>query len=255
MTILSKKGIEVACGVLGDKIRAINQPFIKYITKKMPYITLKIAQSLDGKIATKTGDSQWITSQAARKFAHKIRSNFDAIMVGINTVLRDNPRLDPTQKTKKFYKVVLDTNLKINPALRIFSGVSNSSVVIATSKESLIKKAKRVKDLVNRGAILLGIKKDSALLDIKDMLSKLAQLEITNILVEGGGRVAGSLLDKKLIDEVLFFVSPKIIGGSESISSIQGRGIEKISQAKELKDVKIKKIGEEVLVQGLLNKY
>ncbi|MFC1708522.1 bifunctional diaminohydroxyphosphoribosylaminopyrimidine deaminase/5-amino-6-(5-phosphoribosylamino)uracil reductase RibD [Candidatus Omnitrophota bacterium] len=257
MGILKKCGIKVASGMLGNRVRDINQPFIKYITKNVPYVTLKVAQSLDGKIATKTGDSKWITSKESRQFAHKIRNNFDAIMVGINTVLKDNPLLNPEKiiKGKRFYKIVLDTHLKVKPNMRIFNNSSDLPVIIATSNESLTSRVKKIKPLINKGAIILGVEKDKSLLSVKDLLRKLAQLEITNILVEGGGRVAGSLLDQNLIDAVLFFISPKIIGGSESVSSIYGKGIRRIKQAKELKDVGIERLGEDLLIRGVMKKY
>lgn len=255
--ILIKNRIKVISGALEDRIKDMNQPFIKYITKNMPYVTLKLAQSLDGKIATKTGDSQWITSPESRKFSHKLRNNFDAIMVGINTVLKDNPFLNPEKKIegKRFYKIILDTHLKILPSLRIFNNASDFPVIIATCKESLIKRAQKARALVKKGAIILGIEKDRGILNIKELLQNLSKLEITNILVEGGGRLAGSLLDKDLIDYVLFFISPKIIGGKESIASIYGEGIRKIKQAKALRGIKIERIGSDLLIQGALKKY
>lgn len=257
LKILAKKRIKVISGVLEDQIKSANQPFIKYIIKNMPYVTLKLAQSLDGKIATKTGDSQWITNLESRSLSRKIRNNYDAIMVGINTVLKDNPLLSPAKKIKgkRFYKIILDTRLRIMPNFRIFKDVSDFSIIIATSKESLIKRAKKVKALVKKGAIILGVEKDRGALDIKKLLQNLSKLEITNILVEGGGRLAGSLLDKDLIDYALFFISPKVIGGKKSIASIYGKGIRKIKQAKSLKDIKIERIGSDLLIQGALKKY
>ncbi|MFC1645723.1 bifunctional diaminohydroxyphosphoribosylaminopyrimidine deaminase/5-amino-6-(5-phosphoribosylamino)uracil reductase RibD [Candidatus Omnitrophota bacterium] len=257
MKILRKHGIKVISGVLEERIREINQPFIKYITKNMPYVTLKVAQSLDGKIATKTGDSKWITSQSSRKFAHKMRNNFDAIMVGINTVLKDDPLLNPDKaiKGKKFYKVILDTHLKVKTTMRVFNNTENYPVIIATCKESLIKKSRKIRSLINKGSIVLGIEKDNGLIDAKDLLSKLAQLEITNILVEGGGRLAGSLLDKNLIDYVLFFISPIIIGGGDSISSIYGKGVNRIKDALLLKTIKTQRFDRDLLIEGAVKQY
>ncbi len=254
---LKKSGIKVISGTLANRIRDINQPFMKYITRNMPYVTLKVAQSLDGKIATKTGDSKWITSIASRKFSHRIRSNFDAIMVGVNTVLKDNPWLNPEKKTKgkKFYKIVLDTHLKINPATRLFKNSSDFPVIIATCKESLMNKSNKIKSLINRGAIILGIEKEKSLLNIKDLLHKLALLEITNILVEGGSRLSGSLLDKNLIDYAMFFIAPKIIGGCDSISSIQGRGFSRIKDVLLLQTVKTRSCGSDLLIEGALRRY
>jgi diaminohydroxyphosphoribosylaminopyrimidine deaminase/5-amino-6-(5-phosphoribosylamino)uracil reductase len=255
--ILKSNGIKVKAGVLAGEIRMVNQPFIKYITTDLPYITVKSAQSLDGKIATRSGDSKWITSEASRKFSRQIRNNFDAIMVGINTVLKDNPLLNPDRhiKGKKFYKIVLDTNLKINSRMHIFNECNVYPVVIATSRDSILKKPKAVKSLVAKGAIVLGAEKKNGLLDAKDLLKKLAQLEIINILAEGGAKLIGSLIDEDLADYVLFFISPKIIGGKDAVTSVQGRGVDKLSSVKKIRNVKIKNLGEDLLIEGAIKEY
>lgn len=255
--ILKNHNISAISGVSEYRIKGINQPFIKYITKNMPYVTVKIAQSLDGKIATKTGDSKWITSLASRKFAHKIRNNFDAIMVGVNTLLKDNPLLSPEKKAKgkKFYKIILDTHLKAKTGMRIFRDLSDFPVIIATSKESIAKKTKNIKSLVKKGAIILGIDKKHGFIDIKELLKQLVQLEIIDVLVEGGGRVAGSLFDEKLVDYVLFFISPKIIGGSESVLSIQGIGVDRIREVQALRKTKITRLGQDLLLEGAIKAY
>ncbi|MDD5355708.1 MAG: bifunctional diaminohydroxyphosphoribosylaminopyrimidine deaminase/5-amino-6-(5-phosphoribosylamino)uracil reductase RibD [Candidatus Omnitrophica bacterium] len=255
--ILNAHRIKTDCGVLEEDISEINQPFIKYITKNISYITLKVAQSLDGRIALRNGESKWITSRGSRRFAHGIRSDFDAIMVGINTVLKDDPSLSPCKsiKNKKFYKIVLDTNIKAKQGMRIFSDARRFPVIIAASKGSVVRKPKAVKSLVKKGAIILGIEARNGLLDIKDLLRKLAQLEIINILVEGGGRVVGSLLDEGSVDYAMFFIAPKIIGGKDSILSIQGKGINRILDATRIGDIKIKRFGEDLLLEGKIKKY
>jgi diaminohydroxyphosphoribosylaminopyrimidine deaminase/5-amino-6-(5-phosphoribosylamino)uracil reductase len=257
INILKNNHIATRVGILSEKIREINQPFIKYITKGMPYITVKIAQSLDGKIATRSGESKWITSEASRAFSHAIRNNFDAIIVGVNTILKDNPLLSPAKhiKNKKFYKIVLDTDLKVSCRMRIFNDYKKYPVVVATSKRSIINKQKAVKSLIEKNAIILGIGEKNKLLDLKDLLRKLAQLEIINILVEGGGRTVGSLLDEDLIDYALFFISPKIIGGKDSIASIQGKGATKLSSAKKLTGMKMRNFGEDLLLEGAVKQY
>lgn len=256
LKILKNHNIDVISGVLEKSIRKINQPFVKYIARAIPYVTLKIAQSLDGKIATKTGDSKWISSIASRKFAHKIRDDFDAIMVGINTVLKDNPLLNTQKKKgKKFYKIILDTNLKVKSSMRIFSDSSRFPVIIVTSKESLINNNRKIRTLINSGSIILGVDKKEGLLDLKDLLKKLAQLEITNVLVEGGGRVAGSFFDENLVDCVLIFISPKIIGGKESVSGIQGKGVNKLVDSRKIKEVNLRQFNRDLLIEGIIQEY
>jgi diaminohydroxyphosphoribosylaminopyrimidine deaminase/5-amino-6-(5-phosphoribosylamino)uracil reductase len=275
--ILRRNKIKVITGILEYEARLINQPFIKFITKKIPYITYKTGQSLDGKIATKSGDSKWVTSDYSRDYSHRIRDNFDAIMVGANTVLKDNPNLSLNKKIvhKKFYKVILDSELKIDIKARIFNDVQDFPVIIAVSKEVLIEKADKVNALYKRfnvadkgvqhprgcwtpdgRLIIIGVDKaKDKLLNLKDLLRKLAKMEIASILVEGGGELAGSLFDKNLVDKVMFFISPKIVGGRDSVLSVQGVGIDKMCDAKILKNRKIKNFGEDFLVEGIINEY
>ena len=256
LKILRNHNIKVVSGILEKLIKRTNQPFIKYITKALPYVTVKVAQSLDGKIASRTGESKWITSSASRKFAHEIRDEFDAIIVGINTVLKDDPLLNPHgKKKKKYYKVILDTNLKIKSSMRIFKDSSRFPVIIATSKESIVRNNRKIMSLISEGSTILGIDKKNGLLDLKDLFDKLAQLEIINVLVEGGGKVVGSLFDDNLVDYVLFFVSPKIIGGRESVLSIEGRGVNRIVDAAQIKEVRLKQFDKDLLIEGIIKEY
>ncbi|MFH1187711.1 MAG: bifunctional diaminohydroxyphosphoribosylaminopyrimidine deaminase/5-amino-6-(5-phosphoribosylamino)uracil reductase RibD [bacterium] len=284
--ILQKNNIKTTIGVLRKKAKSINQPFIKFTTKKLPYITYKTGQSLDGKIATKTGDSQWVTSSVSRDYSRKMRDNFDAIMVGMNTVLKDNPKLSLNKKIvhKKFYKIIIDTDFKINPKAKLFKDAKDFPVVIATSKEALIQQADKAAMMcekfnipysktlpltpsagggirgktlsIRQNLIIIAVDKTKdKLLNLKDLLRKLAKMEITNILVEGGGQLAGSLFDQKLVDKVMFFIAPKIVGGKDAVLSVQGCGIDKMRDAKILKNIEIKKMGEDLLVEGVVNEY
>jgi len=244
---LREYGIKVEVGLLEDKLRRLNEPFIKYITKRAPFVTVKIAESLDGKIATIDGDSKWITSDKSRAYAHRIRSEFDAIMVGVNTVIRDNPNLDAWFSKKHPVKVVTDSQLSTPQNAAIFSG--NSPVVIVTlpsrpGQETDNRKA------VTEKAKILEVKEKSGQINLRDMFKKLAQMEITNILVEGGGTLIGALFDEGLVDRVMFFISPKIIGGKESLSSVMGRGVSRIDKAFKLKNIKVRRIAEDILVEG-----
>jgi len=254
---LRKQGIKVRLGLLDKEARLINQSFIKNMTKRLPYVTLKIGESLDGKIATRTGDSKWITCSQSRDLARKLRNEVDAIMVGINTVLKDNPTLNPQGyiKTKKYYKVVLDTNLRITKDAALFKDIKRFPVIIVTSKESFKKANNKKKSLLNKSAIILVVDKEGKVLDLKDVMKKLLYFDITHIFLEGGGDVSGSFVDGDLVDRILFFISPKIIGGSEAISSVAGRGVNALSETKNLQDIKVKKVGTDILVEGLINKY
>lgn len=257
ISILRKHKIRVQCGVLRAAIRATNQAFVKYITKQKPYLTVKVAQSIDGKIATAGGDSQWITSPAARRYAHRLRNHYDAIMVGLRTVAADNPLLNPlgVPRGKKFYKIIVDTSLAIPTALRIFKDSLRFPVIIAASKDAIARRRKKVASLTQKGAVVLGVETKGLHLDLSDLMRTLAELEITNIVVEGGGRLIGSLFDEKLVDYALFFIRPGIIGGSEAISSIQGKGISRVAAIRTLSDIRLQRIGGDLLVEGALHRY
>ncbi len=244
---LREKNIKVKVGFLETELKKLNAPFIKYITKKMPYVTVKVGQSLDGKIATKTGDSKWITSDKSRAYAHRLRRNYDAIMVGVNTVLRDNPTLNVWFSKRQPLKIIVDSQLSTPQDANIFS--PNREVVIVTLPVRPGQETANRKILEGKAKVL-EVKERAGQINLKDMMKKLAQLEITNIFVEGGGTLIGSLFDEGLVDKVLFFVSPKVIGGKDAISSVMGRGISRIEKAVKLKNVKIKRIGEDFLVEG-----
>lgn len=248
--ILRNSKIKVKVGFLEDKLRLINEVFIKYITKRIPYITVKVGQSLDGKIATRSGDSKWITSDKSRALAHRLRSNYDAIMVGVNTVLRDNPRLSAPSSNKRLIKIVVDSQLSTSQDANIFS--KESQVIIATLATPPGQETENRKILTQKAKIL-EVKEKAGQINLKDMLKKLAQEEISNILVEGGGTLIGTLFDDGLVDRVLFFISPKIIGGKNAISSVMGQGVVRVDKSIKLKDVKLKRIGEDFLVEGYVN--
>jgi len=246
--ILKQNNIKVKTGLLEEKLKKLNEAFIKYITKRMPYVTVKVGQSLDGKIATKSGDSKWITSDKSRAYAHKLRQNYDAIMVGVNTVLRDNPTLNVWFSKRQPLKIVVDSQLSTPADANIF--LKNSRVVIVTLPVKQGQETENRKILAQKAKIL-EVKEKAGQINLKDMMKKLAQsLEVSNILVEGGGTLIGSLFDEGLIDKMLFFISPKIIGGKEAISSVMGKGVSRIDNAVKLKDIKLKRIGEEILIEG-----
>jgi diaminohydroxyphosphoribosylaminopyrimidine deaminase/5-amino-6-(5-phosphoribosylamino)uracil reductase len=245
--ILRQQKIKVRVGFLEDKLKKLNEVFIKYITKRIPFVTVKVGQSLDGKIATRTGDSQWITSDRARVYAHRLRSNYDAIMVGVNTILRDNPRLDVWFSQKQPIKIIVDSQLSTPQEANIFS--RKSSVIIATLPVKPGQETANRKTLAQKAKVL-EVKEKAGQINLKDMLKKLAQLGISNILVEGGGTLIGALFDEGLVDKILFFISPKIIGGKEAISSVMGRGIARMDRAMKLKQVQLKRIGEDFLIEA-----
>ncbi|MCM8784075.1 MAG: bifunctional diaminohydroxyphosphoribosylaminopyrimidine deaminase/5-amino-6-(5-phosphoribosylamino)uracil reductase RibD [Candidatus Omnitrophica bacterium] len=250
---LREKGIEVEVGILEDEARKINEVFVKYITQRIPFIIVKVAQSLDGKITTKTGESKWITSEKARTFAKELRNEVDAVVVGVNTIIKDNPLLNPAFKTlnsKVYYKIILDSRLRMPLKARVLSEKSIGKLIIATTKYA---PKRRMQEFKNRAEVIVVNDKDGRV-DLKTLARKLFEKEIAHVLVEGGGETIASFLEGKLVDKIYFFISPKIIGGREAITSVEGEGVEKLNKAILLKNTAIKRIGDDFLISGYIKK-
>ncbi len=246
---LRSNGIRVREGILQADLRRMNDYFIKYITKGMPFFTAKSAQTLDGKIATKNGDSKWITSEASRAFAHELRNDFDAIMVGINTVLADDPSLSPVPLRKNIKKIVVDSRLRLPPTARIFRGTLAEDVWVATTSAASPQKRAQ---LEKRGVNILECPHATGGVDLTALGKLLAQMEIANVLIEGGSTLLGSALKIKLVDKWMCLTAPKVLGDERALGSVRGLRAHKIRQALMLKQVTVRKIGPDILVEGYL---
>ncbi|MBU3911208.1 MAG: bifunctional diaminohydroxyphosphoribosylaminopyrimidine deaminase/5-amino-6-(5-phosphoribosylamino)uracil reductase RibD [Candidatus Omnitrophica bacterium] len=249
--ILTKNGIDVSIGLLNGWAKELNEVFIKYITKGMPFVTLKTAESLDGKIATKKYDSKWITSELSRDYVHRLRSEADAILVGVNTIIKDNPLLT-SRRNRSPIKVVLDPYLNVPETANIFSKKSPSLNIIAVLKDVLNKKAviEKIRRLSKKGIMVIGCCNKAGRIDLAKLLKELAELEIAHLLVEGGGDTAAGFIEAGLVDRVLFFIAPKIIGGRDAVTSIEGLGVDKVKKAVKLRRVKVEAVGEDILVKA-----
>jgi diaminohydroxyphosphoribosylaminopyrimidine deaminase/5-amino-6-(5-phosphoribosylamino)uracil reductase len=229
--ILKKHGIKTTVGVLEYESRAMNRPFIKFIARKMPYVTVKAAQSIDGKIATRSGDSKWITGEDSRRYVHELRSKADAVMVGVNTVVADDPLLTARIPgvLKQPIRVIVDSTLKTPLSAKLFS-VKGSKVVIATTVNS-----ERVKKYQAKGAEVVVVKGKAGRVDLKALLEELAARNITNVFVEGGGTLNASLFAEGLVDRALFFIAPKVVGGRDARTSVEGIGVKLVKDSTGLK--------------------
>lgn len=245
--MLKQHNIETEVGFLEERLKKMNEFFIKYITKKFPFVVVKVAQSLDGKIATRRSDSQWITEEHSRQYGRRLRANYDAIMVGVNTILRDNPRLDALDSKTQPIKIVVDSQLSTPYDANIFKG--NSKVIIATLPTAKGQETEN-RYILSKKARILDIGEKNGQVNLRGLLKKLAFLEVTSVLVEGGGNLIGSLFDEALVDKVLFFIAPKIIGGRDAISSVMGRGISRIDESIRLKNAQLSHMGEDFLIEG-----
>lgn len=243
---LKENGVRTKVGILKEEAKSINRPYIKFITARLPYVTIKIAQSLDGKIATKTGDSKWITQEDPRRYVHELRAKVDAVMVGVNTIIKDDPLLiSKVSKDKQPIRIIADSNLEIPLNSKIFSHIDDSPVIIATTKRS-----SKIKDYEGKGAEVLIVKQKDGKVDLKSLLKILGSRHIAHILVEGGGELVASFLKENLADKLLFFIASKIIGGRDAITSVEGNGVSKVDDAIMLKDMKIKRFGKDILIEA-----
>ena len=243
--LLSRKRIATVTGILKNDAENLNRAFKTWIEKERPYVTVKVAQSIDGKIATSARKSQWITSKASRQRVQELRSQVDAILVGIGTVLLDDPRLNVRgTKGSSPLKVVVDSTLRIPQNARLFK--TKGKVLIATTKKSSSLKRKRL----SKKAEVLVLDSDRGKVSVKSLLEALARRGVLHVLAEGGGEMIASLVEAGLCDEAYVFVAPKIIGGRDAVTSVEGRGILDLKKAVSLKNTTVQKIGNDFLIHG-----
>ena len=225
---LKSHGISVVVGVMGREAASINRPYIKFITTSLPYVTVKVAQSLDGKIATRSGDSKWISGEDSRHYVHELRSKVDAVMVGANTVIKDDPALlGAAAKEKQPIRIIVDGVSKLPANKKIFSTKERSEVILASS--------------------ILGRKRR---MNMNKLLNVLAKKGIMHILVEGGGELIASLMEKELVDRLLIFVAPKVIGGKAAITSVEGSGVSMVRDARRFSIVNVTRFKEDILIEA-----
>ncbi len=248
---LRRAGIEVRGGVLERECRGLNQPFIKYVTTGIPYVMLKAAATLDGFIATSVGDSKWITSDLSRKFAHRLRYHADGTLVGIGTVISDDPLLTVRFKRKKNHRqpvrIVLDSELKIPLGAQLVQTALTAPLWVvcrgdaSASKETNLRKA---------GVEVIRIPPGGLGVDLPAMLKELGQRRLSSILVEGGGRVLGSFIQDGLADEFRFFYAPKILADPSGVCMLRGRPRLKVADCVRAYEMSARRLGEDLLVCG-----
>ncbi|SNZ07770.1 diaminohydroxyphosphoribosylaminopyrimidine deaminase [Persephonella hydrogeniphila] len=240
--ILKNNGIEVITGVLRKEAEKINEDFFVYIREKRPFIHLKIAQTIDGKIATKTGSSKWITGEKSRRYAHRLRKEATAVMVGVGTVLQDNPQLTVRDypSKKQPVRILIDKSLKTPVDFRIFD--KSAKTVVFTSKTASENKIKTLKE---KGIEIVKLPLKEGRFELKDILKELYDMEIMHLLVEGGKEVITQFIMENLFDKISIFQAPKLIG-EDGISSVGKLGIEDISEAIEIRIESIKKLDKDI---------
>lgn len=249
VTQLKDAGIKVTLGKHLNETKKLYEAFEKYIRTQLPFVTAKFAMTLDGKTATKTGDSKWITSQQSRDKVHQVRSISDGILVGVNTIISDNPRLTARTSTGhplacQPLRIILDSQGRTPTNARIFS--EPGSTLIA-STDSNTSKMDSLKDL---GVEILTLPQNNNRVSLLPLLTNLAERGVVNLLVEGGGTTLSSFLESGVVDKILAFISPTIIGGKKAFTPVSGDGLAAISDGHKLKCVEFEQVGPDILVTG-----
>lgn len=253
MARLKSAGIEVRLGVLEEEARRLNEVFIKYITTRRPFVVAKAAMSLDGKIATRSGKSRWITGPEARSHGHRLRDYYDAIMVGIGTVLADNPSLTtrlPNGEGRDPVRVILDSRGRTPPDALVLTQSSQAPTLIAVTGEA---PPAKLAALRQAGAETLVVN-DGPRVDLAALMKLLAEREITSVLIEGGSGVHASALAAGIVDKAAWFIAPKIIGGQEAPGPVGGPGVDDPAGAVELELAKMSRLGPDILIEGYIKK-
>lgn len=246
---LKKAGIEVKVGVLEDKCKKLNEVFIKYILTKKPFVVLKTAMSLDGKIATTTGESKWISSEKSRLQVHNLRNKLSGIMVGVNTVIKDNPELTcRIENGSNPIRIIVDSTLRIPMNSKVLQNKDNKTIIATTKRANI----KNMQELLKKNINVLIIDEKNGQVDLSALIKKLGELNIDSILLEGGSTLNYSALEESIVDKVMIYISPKIIGGESSKTPVGGIGIDKLNDAFKLKDITTNIVDEDILVEGYI---
>ncbi len=245
---LKEAGIAVSTGLLREKNRRLNEIYIKYITKGIPFVAAKAAISLDGKLATHTFSSRWISSSETRKYIHLLRGEYDSLMIGVNTLIKDDPLLTirhSNWRGKKLTRIILDSHLRFPLKSRILSTLSQGKILVFTLKST---PQRKIDLLQNKGAQVIPL--SSRRVDMDKVLSWLGKNEISSVLVEGGGRLLTTLIEEKLADKILITLSPKLIGGKTAPSLLQGKGVDFIKDSLVLQKTRSFQIDEDIIMEG-----
>jgi diaminohydroxyphosphoribosylaminopyrimidine deaminase/5-amino-6-(5-phosphoribosylamino)uracil reductase len=266
---LRKAGLEVRSGILREKAERLNETYIKYITTETPFVILKIAMTLDGKIATPEGQSKWITSEEARNQVHRLRSSVDAVVSAIGTVKADDPEFTARIRGGRSpIRIIIDPNLEISLHSKVlqvppktiivtkrFHGLPSNNPptpLFAKGGQGGLSNEEKKKILLDKGIEIIEYEGEKA--DLKWLMKRLGKQEIVSVLIEAGSSLNARALEEEIVDKVMFFIAPKIMGGKESFPAVGGRSFRRIEEAYLLKDMKVRRVGEDVLIEGYIQK-
>jgi len=252
---LRSNGIEVIFGICEREAKRQNEVFFKYIKTKRPFVTVKCASTLDGKIATKTGDSKWVTGEESRQFVHRLRHFTDAIMVGIDTVKRDDPKLTTRLDGitgRNPARIILDSRLSISEDAIVLQQNSGSDIIIIVTDSALDATLLRKKaKFEEKGIKIIESPTKSNLIDLDFLMGRLGSIGITSLLIEGGSRVIASAFSAGIVDKIFFFFAPRILGG-DGVTICSGPGPALMSDSIPVKNVNIQRFGDDIMIEGYI---
>ena len=247
---LKSHGIEVTCGVGKARAKRLNEAFIKFVRTGQPFVVVKCAATLDGWIATRTGDSKWVTGETARAYVHQLRHAVDAIMVGIGTVRADDPSLNTRLENKEGRdpaRIVIDPTLSIDESARLLHIPSDAETILVTGEDIDFAKVDRLKKL---GVNVIRMSLKNSFVDFNRLMVLLGEKNITSLLIEGGGGIIGSAIQAGIVDKLLFFFAPKILGGDDGVPICRGTGPAAMKNCLDLKSIQTRRFDDDVLIEG-----
>lgn len=252
--ILRDNGIEVVTGVLEEESRRLNEIFLKYITTKLPFCILKTAMTLDGKIAARTGDSKWITNEDSRKYVHKLRHRVSSIMVGVGTIIQDDPLLNTRLQEGNGsdpIRIIVDTSGKTPLEAKVLNTKSNARTIIAATE---LAPQEKLREFERKGAEVIITPLRENRVDLKYLMKALGERKIDSVLLEGGSELNYSAMEEGIIDKVNAFIAPKFIGGKEAKTPVGGLGRPLMKDALMLKDIEIHRFGDDIMIEGYIGR-
>jgi diaminohydroxyphosphoribosylaminopyrimidine deaminase/5-amino-6-(5-phosphoribosylamino)uracil reductase len=254
ISALRAAGISVDVGLLGEEAARLNEAFFTHVRTGRPFVTLKVAVSLDGKIATRTGDSRWITGESARRRVHQLRNEVDVSLVGIGTVLRDDPLLTTRlgiAEQRDPIRVIVDNLARLPLRAKVVNRASTAPTILAVSQMAPRAKLEALKQ---EGVQVIVVENSPRRVSLERLMEALGKRGILSVMIEGGAEINASALREGVVDKVLFFLAPILIGGKSTPTAVGGHGIETLSQALRLRDVRIERFDGDFLVEGYIRR-
>jgi diaminohydroxyphosphoribosylaminopyrimidine deaminase/5-amino-6-(5-phosphoribosylamino)uracil reductase len=251
---LRAAGLSVDVGVLADEAERLNEAFFTHVRTGRPFVTLKVAASLDGKIATRTGESRWITGESARRRVHQLRNEMDAVLVGIGTVLRDDPLLTTRlaiADQRDPVRVIVDNLARLPLRAKVVNRASTAPTILAVSQMA---PRTKLEALEREGVQVIVVESSPRRVSLERLMEALGKRGILSVMIEGGAEINASALREGIVDKVLVFLAPTLIGGKSTPTAVGGDGIESLTQAVRLRDVRLERFDGDILVEGYIQK-